>query len=162
MTAEIVSQPGAVALSTRKDFSPRIAQCIIVAAIIAAGLGACMTAGSQVAARAATEAGSDLTRLLRAMAVIKAVVAGTATAAVVWRLASPVSAPRFAVYLAACAAMSAGPALIWSVSYVAFGALILHGGLAVVVITLWRDKVVVHRLSVLIASRRAALTRSRT
>jgi hypothetical protein len=160
MTAEIVSQPGAVALSTRKDFSPRIAQCIIVAAIIAAGLGACMTAGSQVAARAATEAGSDLTRLLRAMAVIKAVVAGTAT--VVWRLASPVSAPRFAVYLAACAAMSAGPALIWSVSYVAFGALILHGGLAVVVITLWRDKVVVHRLSVLIASRRAALTRSRT
>jgi hypothetical protein len=113
-------------------------------AIVAAGFLAGVVVGFSVtgtheAAYAATAAGPDLTRLLRGMAMIKSMMALAAACAVLWRLAAPARIGKLAAYVAACAAMAAGPGLIWDMVHVGLGALLLHGGLACAVLLLWRD-----------------------
>jgi hypothetical protein len=127
---------------------------LVVVAAVAAGLLATEPAA---AARAVDAAGADLTRLLRAMAVLKAAMAAGAAAAVLWRLGTAVSWPWLAGYAAACAAMAAGPGLIWDMAHVGLGAALLHGGLLATGLLLWRDPAVGARLSAIVAARRAAL-----
>jgi hypothetical protein len=103
------------------------------------------------------EAGPDLTRLLRAMAGIKMLLAGLAGVAVYWRLGAATGALRLAGYAAACGAMAAGPALIWDMAHVGAGALLLHGGLLATILLLWRDPGTAAVLERAIATRRAAL-----
>ncbi len=137
--------------------SPVGARVLLIAAVLAAGLGGIVVADTGTAAQAAIHADGDLTRLLRAMAVLKAVMAAGATAAVFWRLGAAAPWPWLAAYLATCAAMVAGPGVIWGMAHVGLGALLLHGGLLAAILLLWRDPAVGARLSALVASRRAAL-----
>jgi hypothetical protein len=97
----------------------------------------------------------DLTHLLRAMALIKSVMAVAAAGAVLWRLALPVTPARLAIYALACAAMAGGPGLIWDMAHVGAGALLLHAGLLATILLLWRDPAVSRRLAELVAARRA-------
>lgn len=98
-------------------------------------------------AQAVSRAGADLTRLLRFMAVVKAAMATGALAALWWRLGVVASPVRLSVYLATAAAMGAGPGLIWAMAHVAWGALLLHGGLFAALVLLWRDPAVGMRLA---------------
>ena len=140
-----------------KRVSTSLARTILLLAMLAAAVSGSMANDAATAARATAIAGSDLTTLLRAMAVIKALMGAGVGAAVFWRLSLPVSAARLGLYSAGCASMAAGPILIWNMAEVAQGAVLLHVGLAMSLILLWRDPAVGRRLSDLIALRRAGL-----
>jgi len=132
----------------------RLSLLAVIAAALAFGF---LLTGHDQSARAVARAGADLTRLLRAMAAIKAVVACGMAAAVFWRLGTAVTLPWLIAYAGACAAMAAGPVLIWLMAYVGTGTLLLHGGLLAALLLLWRDPSVAAQLSAMIALRRANL-----
>ncbi len=119
-------------------------------------------AGFAVTERSATSqaialASPELTRLLRAMAGMKAMAAIGLVGLVYWRLASPVGRGKLALYALSCSVMAAGPGLIWGMAHLKLGALLLHAGLVVVAILLWRDPAMATRLEAEIARRRARL-----
>ncbi len=60
-------------------------------------------------------------------------------------------------YAAAAACLAAGPALIWNLTAIGAGALLLHGGLVALAVLLWRDPVTAICLEQAIARRRARL-----
>jgi hypothetical protein len=125
---------------------------MIVIAAAAASLGV-----SAMYAHAHPGAVTDpaLARLLRAMAAIKMLLAACAGAAVWWRLGVPARAGWLAGYAAAASALAAGPVLIWSLTHIGLGALLLHGGLLANILLLWRDPVTGARLEQAITARRA-------
>ncbi len=124
-------------------------------AVIAAGLAAGFLAtGGHATTTAIGHDGAALTRLMRFMAAIKGGIAIAASAAVLWRLGVAISLPWFAAYAAACAAMAAGPGLIWSMAHAGLGALLLHGGLFATILLVWRDPAVSGRLAAIVDARR--------
>jgi hypothetical protein len=127
---------------------------LLILLIVAAIVSGFLMAGREATSLAVLNAGEDLTRLLRAMAALKALIAACAAAAVLWRLGAEISPPWFTAYALACCAMGAGPGLIWSMAYVGVGALLLHAGLLASLLLIWRDPVVSERLSAIIAARR--------
>jgi hypothetical protein len=133
------------------------ARALLGAVILGAAVAGYFVTGSEAASHAAMQSGADLTRLLRAMALLKALMAAIAAGTVLWRLGTAVTLPWLAGYAVACAAMSAGPGLIWGMAQVGLGATLLHGGLLATVVLLWRDPVVGQRLAAIVASRRAGL-----
>lgn len=143
----------------RARVSSPLSRAILLLIVAAALAGGVMTADTAAKAAAAQAAGEDLTRLMRFMAAIKGGLALAALAGVVWRLGTPVSMTRFVAYGAACAAMGAGPGLIWTMTHVALGALLLHGGLLVAVLMLWRDPAVADRLAAMLPSRAGRVRR---
>jgi len=137
--------------------SPAMARALLVlvtAVSVAAGL---LATGTEASASATALAGGELTHLLRAMALLKVVMAAGMAAAVLWRFGSPVRLVWWAAYAVTCAGMAAGPGLIWQMAYVRSGALLLHAGLFAALILLWRDPAVGARLSTMVAARRAVL-----
>ncbi len=131
------------------------ARTIVVLAFVGAALAGFVATDGATAARAVEHAGGDLTRLLRAMAAIKAAMALGVMGAVVWRLSLPASTSWLVGYGVAAAVMAAGPGLIWDMAYLGMGALLLHGGLAACAILLWRDPAVGRRLASVVTVRRA-------
>jgi hypothetical protein len=127
---------------------------LVIAAALAAGY---LATGGTATAAAVAHDGAALTRLMRFMAALKGALALGATAAVFWRLGAAVTFPWFTAYALACAAMAAGPGLIWGMAHVGLGALFLHGGLLASILLLWRDPVVGNRLAALVDARRVAL-----
>ncbi len=109
------------------------------------------------AGEGAVAADPSLALLLRAMAGLKMMMAAAAVGVMMWRLGSPVGVVRLGLYGVAAAAMGTGPGLIWGLVHVGAGAALLHGGLLMAVVLLWRDPVVGARLQGVIAARRAAL-----
>ena len=130
--------------------SPAAARALIIAAVALGALGALASAGQGSTA----ETDTDLVGLLRFMAVLKAAMAAGLVGALWWRLAAPIELPRLVSYAATCGAMAAGPALIWTMSGIGLGALLLHAGLLAACLLLWRDPEVAARLSALVANRR--------
>jgi hypothetical protein len=143
-----------VTRTTARTERPAAARMIVIAAA-AASLGV-----SAVYAHAHPGAVADpaLARLLRAMAAIKMLLAVCAGAAIWWRLAAPVRPVWLAGYAAAAGAMAAGPPLIWALTHIGMGALLLHGGLLTSILLLWRDPVTGACLDRAILARRARLT----
>jgi hypothetical protein len=135
---------------------PALARGLILAAVAGAALAGFLATDPATAARATAHAGEGLTRLLRAMAAIKAAMAAGALAGMLWRLGSPVSAPWLAAYAVAAATMAAGPGLVWNMADLGAGALLLHAGLLGAVILLWRDPAVGRRIAAIVDARRAA------
>ena len=129
---------------------------LLVAALLVGAGWAAHAASPAETADAVAHAGSDLTRLLRFMAAMKAGMAALALAAVWWRLALPAGAGRLLAYLAAAAAEAAGPVLIWGMAHVGLGSLLLHGGLFAALVLLWRDPAVAAELGAMVAARRRA------
>jgi hypothetical protein len=137
--------------------TPAIARALlalVVAASFAAGL---LATGTEASASAIALAGADLTHLLRAMALLKALIAAGVVAAAMWRLRSPVTRARWAAYAAACAGAAAGPSLIWQIAHVGAGALTFYVGLLAALILLWRDPAVGARLAMMVDAWRAKL-----
>ncbi len=137
--------------------APAPGRTLLLACVVAGAVTGFVLTDGAAAQLAVGQAGPDLTRLLRAMAGMKALAAAGLVAAVLWRLAAPVSWLRLAGYGVACAAMAAGPGLIWNMSYLRLGALLLHGGLLGTVLLLWRDPAMHARLGEAVARRRAVL-----
>jgi hypothetical protein len=146
-------------LAAPTTLSPRLARGLLAAAVALGAVGGAVAVDPHVAASAAHAAGPDLARLLRAMAALKVLMAAPLVAAVGWRLGTMISAGPLLAYAAACAAMAAGPGLIWSLAEVKLGALLLHGGLLGTAVLLWRDPTVRERLSAAVAARRTVLAR---
>jgi len=134
-------------------FSPAMARGILLLVIAAAAAAGAIDAAAPASSVAVAHAGADLTRLLRFMAVLKAAIAVTAAAVVFWRLGAAITLPWFAAYAAACAAMAAGPGVIWAMVHVGLGAVLLHGGLLAVILLLWRDPGTAGRLQAILLRR---------
>jgi hypothetical protein len=134
---------------------PAVPRGVLLLVVLAAAVAGALATGADATARAVSDSGADLMRLLRAMAAIKALIAAGAVAAVWWRLAMPATPRWFLGYAVAGAAMAAGPGLIWGMAHVAAGALLLHAGLLATVVLLWRDPAVGERLAAVLAARRA-------
>ncbi|HEU4407246.1 MAG TPA: hypothetical protein VFS43_18395 [Polyangiaceae bacterium] len=143
--------PGPVSSTSRTSTQARALFAAPLAAAIVGGFVATSPAAS---VRAAAVAGEDLTCLLRGMAALKVLLALAAVLGVFWRLGAPVSARRFVAYALACEAMALGPGLIWGMVYIRTGAALLHGGLLVSLVVLWRDPSVGQRLADAIERRR--------
>jgi hypothetical protein len=141
--------------TSRETLSPSAARLVVLGGIGIALVVALLASGG--AAQAAAEAGAELTRLLRAMAAIKGLLAVGMAAAVLWRLGAAVSLAWLAGYALACGAVAAGPVLVWGMAHVGAGALLTHAGLLGGILLLWRDPVVGARLATLVAARRARL-----
>ena len=119
-----------------RPFPLRVA---VAATLIACAAASLFATPADQTAQAIASAGPELTTLLRAMAVLKlALVAGGAWL-VDWRLRFPVSPLRGGLYLAGLAMMAAGPGLIWTMAHLVVGAALLHGGLVLLALVLWRD-----------------------
>ena len=131
-------------------------RALVLAAIGIATIAGLTATDAAVADRAARLDGEGLTRLLRGMAALKAMMAIGVAAGVIWRLGSPVSPARLASYTVACAAMAAGPGLIWNIADLGVGAALLHAGLIAGLVLLWRDPETGRRLSRLVARRNVA------
>ncbi len=153
----------AVAARITAEAAPHQGKSTISARVtlLAAACAACAAGfllGIQTAASPAlANADPNLTGLLRAMTVLKMAMAAAATGAVVWRLGMPARPRWLGVYALAGALMWAGPGLIWSMTHVGTGALLLHGGLLATLVLLWRDPAVGTRLAAIIAARREAI-----
>ena len=110
---------------------------LIVTAILAAAAG--LAIGHQPAAHGAALTDADLARLLRFMALTKAVLTIIAFGLVCWRLRLAAS-PRLATaYIGALALMAAGPGLIWSMTHIIAGAILFHAGLLSLLALGWTD-----------------------
>lgn len=119
--------------------APRYRIALVIAVALAAVAG--IVAGQDAAsAHAVQVAGPDLTRLLRLMAAVKAAMALGATWLAWWRLGYPASLRVAAACIVACALMAAGPGLIWSMTHVALGAVLVHAGLLLMLILSWADR----------------------
>ncbi len=134
--------------------SPLIARTLLVAVIALAFAGGLLATPSADTARLIAHEGGAWTNLLRAMAALKLLFAAAASAAVLWRLAAPISPLGGSGYALAAAATWAGPGLIWGLAHIPLGALLLHGGLIATALLLWRDPTTRARLSELVARRR--------
>ena len=137
--------------------SPNVARALLVLAVCAAAVAGFVVTGAAARAQAMTATGVELANLLRAMAAIKALMAGFAALAILWRLGSPATAPWLAGYLIACATMTAGVGLIWDLVHIVPGAFLLHAGLIAAIVLVWRDPEVRRRIAALVAARREAL-----
>ena len=144
--------PRSRALPVPAPLLRRLAMLVLIGGGLAAGF---VVTPAHLAGDAAVQAGPDLTRLLRAMALLKAMGAAALVAGVLWRLGAAITPAWFAAYAAACGASLAGAALIWDMAHVGTGALLLHGGLIAGAVLLWRDKAAVRQLAALVARRRA-------
>ena len=153
MTATLTTT-GPIASARGTIFTPTILRAGLLTLVFAAAIAGFLFTGTQATNLAVARDGADLTRILRFMAVIKAVIVIAGVAAVTWRLGLAISLPRFMAYAVAGAAMAFGPGLIWSMAHVGIGALLLHGGLFATIILLWRDPQISARLAVLVAARR--------
>ncbi len=131
------------------------ARSLVILAFTAAAIAGAATTLLPASAHAVADAGADLTRLLRAMAGLKALMAGAAFWAVLWRLGAPATLPWLVGYGVAAAAMAGGPGMIWSMAYIRSGALLLHAGLFATIVMLWRDPATGLRLSQTAAKRRS-------
>jgi hypothetical protein len=129
----------------------RTGMLAIIAAAVIAGL---LATGTQATHVAILQDGAALTRLMRFMAALKAVMVMAASAAVLWRLGAAISLPGFVAYAGTCALMAAGPGLIWGMAHVGLGALLLHGGLLATILLIWFDPAVNAKLAGLVATRR--------
>lgn len=130
----------------------RMARGAIVLALLA-GAGAGLAIGIQTAPTAEPE----LMNLLRAMAVLKVAFVAAAAGSILWRLQAPIRPAWLLAYAATCAAMAAGPILIWFSSHIVMASVLLHGGVAGAAVLLWRDGGTADLLRATVFRRRSAL-----
>ncbi len=130
---------------------PGAARAVLTLVVLVSAMAtAAFVASSPHAAGGADPA---LTRLLRAMAVIKAGMATGVIAVIVWRLGVAATPLTLGAYALVSAAMASGPVLIWGMTHLVLGAVLLHAGLAAGAFMLWRDPATTVRLKALIAAR---------
>ncbi|MEM1149765.1 MAG: hypothetical protein AAGI03_04300 [Pseudomonadota bacterium] len=139
--------------SAVRSLTPNLSRALVVMALLLGMVAAAISVSPGVRAAAVDAAGADLTRLLRGMAAIKALLAVALLAGVAWRLSAPVSALTLSAYGTAAFAMGSGLVLTWSMVSLGLGAVLLHAGLFGGLILFARDKAVGQRLNALLLRR---------
>lgn len=86
------------------------------------------------------QADAELGRLLRGMALIKAVIALAAVGLLLWRLGQPLSRPMAIAYLVGAWLVAGATMLVWQLSFVPLAALTFHVGEFTLLIAAWRDR----------------------
>ena len=114
-------------------------RAILLAMIAAAGAAGFAVTGADATRAAVRDAGPELAQLLRMMALLKVALAAGALGLVDWRLRQPVSPRLAAAYLAGAGLMAVGPGLIWDMAHVVLGAVLLHAGLALMIVLACTD-----------------------
>lgn len=132
------------ALHARGDAAIRALPFLAVVAGLVLGF---LAIDQEAAKFALSRADPDLVRLLRAMTLIKALLVIGAASGLTWRLVAPITGGRLTAYLAATAAMSVGLGPIWQMTHVLLGAILLHSGLLLLIVMLWRDPAVAELLA---------------
>jgi hypothetical protein len=112
---------------------------ILLALAAAGGIAGFAWTGDEAASRATQSAGPELAHLLQMMAVLKAVFAVGALWLADWRLRQPIGPRAAAGYMAGVTMMSAAPGLIWCLAHVVLGAVLMHAGLAVLIVLASND-----------------------
>lgn len=154
-----VNLASAAPVEARRIGQPWVSRGVILAVMAVAATAGALFSDAAVSSQVVLQAGADLTRLMRFMAAMKGTMALGAAVAVLWRLGASVTALRLSAYAVACAAMAAGPGLIWGMVHVGMGALLLHGGLLATVLLLWHDAAVAMRLDAVLHRRRSPALR---
>lgn len=132
---------------------PRFARAMLAATVGLTCTIAYVMGGGEAAVRAAA-ADPELTRLLRGMAVLKALLSLAAISLVAWRVAYP-SGPRLpAGLIASTGLMAAGSVLIWQVAPIVAGAVLFHTGLILLLVLCWADDSGARNLGAAVARRR--------
>jgi hypothetical protein len=85
------------------------------------------------------QADPSLARLLRGMALIKALLVVLAAAAVLWRLGKPASYRVVAAYLAGCWAIAGAATLIWQLTLIPLAAIGFHVAEISMLVVAWRE-----------------------
>ena len=85
------------------------------------------------------QADPALGRLLRGMALIKALIALVAVGALFWRFGRPVPRLRAVVYLCAAWFMVGAATLVWQLSHIAIAAISFHAGELTLLGLVWRE-----------------------
>lgn len=85
-------------------------------------------------------ADASFVRMMRVMAMIKAVLTAIAAAALWWRLARPVTALFAAGYLLGAWFMVGATVLIWQLSSIGAAAVLFHAGELSLLFLAWRDR----------------------
>lgn len=129
---------------TRRTAAVRALPYVTVVAGVVLGF---LAIDQEAAKVAVSRADPDLVRLLRAMTLIKALLVVGAASGLTWRLVAPITGGRLTAYLAATAAMSVGLGPIWQMTHVLLGAMLLHSGLLLLIVMLWRDPAVAELLA---------------
>jgi hypothetical protein len=94
-----------------------------------------------------TRADPELGRLLRGMALIKAVIALAAIVAVTWRLGWPVSGRATGAYVLGAWLVAGSSMLIWQLTFIPAAAIAFHVGAFGIVIAAWRDDIIGQRFA---------------
>lgn len=115
----------------------------LVAGALAAVAGALLWA--QAAPGTSVVATAEMARLLRFMALVKAVVPAGALWGLWRRVRRPVAAGRLAAYAAGLWGAAAGAALIAQLGHVGLGAVLFHAGWVTMAAAAWRDDALVAR-----------------
>jgi hypothetical protein len=116
----------------RRELVLRLA--LIAGLIVVMGLAAALAIPS-----AYSTAETELVRLLRRMALVKAGIAVVAVALVLWRLGQPVSPAAAFGYLLGVWALGGASVLIWHLSFIPAAALIFYAGVFGLLVLAWRE-----------------------
>ena len=109
----------------------------LVAGVLAAAAGALLWA--QAAPATSVVSTAEMGRLLRFLALVKAVVPASALWGLWRRVRRPVAAGRLAAYAAGLWGAAAGAALIAQLGHVGLGAALFHAGWLTMAAAAWRD-----------------------
>jgi hypothetical protein len=85
------------------------------------------------------QADPALARLLRGMALIKAVAVLSAVAAVFWRFGRRVTPPQSSAYILGSSMLAGTTMLIWQLSWIVTAAIAFHAALLGLLLAAWRD-----------------------
>jgi hypothetical protein len=115
----------------------------LVAGVVAAVAGALLWARATPGPSALPAV--EMGRLLRFLALVKALVPAGALWGLLRRVRRPVAAGRFTAYVAGLGGAAAGAALIGQLGHVGLGAALFHAGWLTMAAAAWRDDALVGR-----------------
>ncbi len=120
--------------SSARRLSPALRRAGLVAACLLAMAATAITIEPSDLVRS----DPDLARLLRGMALIKALILAATIALASWRLGFALRPGVAASYVAGTVAMAVATVLIWQLASLPFAAVLFHVGLFVVAVIAWR------------------------
>lgn len=126
-------------LTARKDPARHTATAAVLRSLLVVGcVGAMAATIALVDASALPRVDPELARLLRGMAVIKALLLGAAIAVLLWRFGLPIRPAVAGGYGFGVLSMAVATALIWQLTWLLPAAAAFHVGLFVLLGIAWR------------------------
>lgn len=119
---------------------PRASHIAVLRATLLAGCAASVAAAAWVGRPESVLATDpELARLLRGMALIKAMMVATALALLLWRFGRPISSAYAGAYMAGAWLAAAGSMGIWQLTHIPAAAIGFHVGEIAFLVLAWRD-----------------------